>query len=80
LREYLLDAGISTGLHYPIPVHLQPGYRHLGYKEGDLPETERACKEVLSLPMYPELEDEKVLRIAESVRQFCRQSVEAVHS
>jgi dTDP-4-amino-4,6-dideoxygalactose transaminase len=80
LREHLLGAGISTGLHYPIPVHLQPGYRHLGYKEGDLPETERACKEVLSLPMYPELEEETVFRIADSVRQFCRQSVEAVHS
>jgi dTDP-4-amino-4,6-dideoxygalactose transaminase len=80
LREYLLGAGISTGLHYPIPVHLQPGYRHLGYREGDLPETERACKEVLSLPMYPELEDETVLRIAASVRQFCRQPVAAVHS
>ncbi len=80
LREHLLAAGISTGLHYPIPVHLQPGYRHLGYNEGDLPETERACKEVLSLPMYPELEDETVLRIADSVQQFCRQSVEAVHT
>jgi dTDP-4-amino-4,6-dideoxygalactose transaminase len=80
LRQHLLAAGISTGLHYPIPVHLQPGYRHLGYNEGDLPETERACKEVLSLPMYPELEDETVLRIADSVQQFCRQSVEAVHT
>ncbi len=80
LREHLHSAGISTGLHYPIPVHLQPGYRHLGYKEGDLPETERACKEVLSLPMYPELETDTVLSIADSVRQFCRQSVEAVHS
>jgi dTDP-4-amino-4,6-dideoxygalactose transaminase len=79
LREHLLHAGISTGLHYPIPVHLQPGYRHLGYKEGDLPETERACREVLSLPIFAELSDEAVLRIADSVRQFCRQSVEAVH-
>lgn len=80
LRERLLAEGISSGLHYPIPVHLQSGYRHLGYNEGDLPETERACKEVLSLPMYPELEDDAVLRVADSVRQFCRQSVEAVHS
>ncbi|HKO63037.1 MAG TPA: DegT/DnrJ/EryC1/StrS family aminotransferase [Pyrinomonadaceae bacterium] len=80
LREHLHAAGIGTGLHYPIPVHLQPGYRHLGYREGDLPETERACKEVLSLPMYPELNQDQVLRIADSVRTFCRQSVSAVHS
>lgn len=80
LREHLQSNGIGTGLHYPIPVHLQPGYRHLGYQEGDLPETERACKEVLSLPMFPELEEDTVLRIADSVRAFCRQSVEAVHS
>lgn len=78
LRAHLQKAGISTGLHYPIPVHLQPGYRHLGYNEGDLPETERACEEVLSLPMYPELSAESVLSIAESVRQFCRKS-RAVH-
>jgi dTDP-4-amino-4,6-dideoxygalactose transaminase len=80
LREHLHANGIGTGLHYPIPVHLQPGYRHLGYHEGDLPETERACKEVLSLPMFPELEDDTVRNIADSVRAFCRQSVEAVHS
>jgi dTDP-4-amino-4,6-dideoxygalactose transaminase len=80
LREYLLNEDISTGLHYPIPVHLQPGFVGVGHKAVELPETERACKEVLSVPMYPELEDEAVLRIAASVRTFCRQSVEAVHS
>ena len=78
LRAYLQKAGISTGLHYPIPVHLQPAYRYLGYEEGDFPETERACKEVLSLPIYPELTDEAVLSIVDSVRQFCRKS-RAVH-
>ena len=78
LRAYLQNAGISSGLHYPIPVHLQPAYRHLGYEEGDFPETERACKEVLSLPIYPELADEAVLSIVDSVRQFCRKS-RAVH-
>ena len=78
LRSYLKEAGISTGLHYPIPVHLQPGFRHLGYSEGDLPETERACKEVLSLPMYPELTKQDVASIVDSVRQFSLKS-EAVH-
>jgi len=78
LRAYLQKAGISTALHYPVPVHLQPAYQHLGYGEGDFPETERACKEVLSLPIYPELADEAVLSIVDSVRQFCRRS-RAVH-
>lgn len=80
LREHLHSNGIATGLHYPIPVHLQPGYRHLGYRDGDLPETERACREVLSLPMFPELEDGTVRRITDSVRAFTRQPVAAVHS
>jgi dTDP-4-amino-4,6-dideoxygalactose transaminase len=79
LREHLHANGISTGIHYPIPVHLQPGFNNLGYQEGDLPETERVCREVLSVPMYPELATETVTQIAASVRQFCRQAV-AVHS
>ncbi len=78
LRAHLEAAGVSTGVHYPIPVHLQPGFNNLGYQEGDLPQTERVCREVLSLPMYPELSNEIVMQIADSVRQFCRQAV-AVH-
>lgn len=77
LREHLQADGISTGVHYPIPVHMQRGFNNLGYKEGDLPQTERVCREVLSLPMDPELTDETIMEIAESVRQFCRQSVAA---
>jgi dTDP-4-amino-4,6-dideoxygalactose transaminase len=79
LREHLHAEGISTGIHYPIPVHLQPGFNNLGYEEGDLPETERVCREVLSVPMYPELATETVMQIADSVRQFCGHAV-AVHS
>ena len=79
LREYLHGKGIGTGVHYPIPVHLQRGFSGLGYKQGDLPETESVCREVLSLPMYPELKEETVIEISDSVRQFCRQAV-AVHS
>ena len=79
LREHLHSKGISTGVHYPIPVHLQRGFSNLGYKQGDLPETERVCREVLSLPMYPELKDETAIEIADSVRAFYRQPV-AVHS
>jgi len=79
LREHLHANGISTGIHYPIPVHLQPGFNNLGYTEGDLPETERVCRQVLSVPMYPELTSETIIQIADSVRQFCRQGVE-VHT
>ena len=78
LRAHLQAAGVSTGVHYPIPVHLQRGFSNLGYSAGDLPHTERVCREVLSLPIYPELADETVMQIADSVRQFCRQAV-AVH-
>ena len=78
LREHLEAHGISSGIHYPIPVHRQRGFSNLGYGEGDLPETERVCREVLSLPMYPELATETVVQIADAVRQFCRQAV-AMH-
>jgi dTDP-4-amino-4,6-dideoxygalactose transaminase len=77
LREYLHANGISTGIHYPIPVHLQRGFSNLGYVEGDLPHTEQVCREVMSLPMYPELTSDNVMQVADSVQQFCRQSVAA---
>ncbi len=77
LRDHLHARGISTGVHYPIPVHMQRGFNNLGYSEGDLPHTERICREVLSLPMYPELRSETVVQIADEVKQFCRQSVAA---
>jgi dTDP-4-amino-4,6-dideoxygalactose transaminase len=78
LREHLHANGISTGVHYPIPVHLQRGFSDLGFKEGDLPVTEQVCREVLSLPMYAELEHATALEIAESVRQFAQPAV-AMH-
>lgn len=77
LREYLYANGISTGVHYPIPVHMQKGFNNLGFNEGDLPETEHVCREVMSLPMYPELTAETVKQISESVRDFCRQPIAA---
>lgn len=79
LREHLQANGISSGIHYPIPVHLQRGFSNLGFSEGDLPETEQVCREVMSLPMYPELTDDTVEQISESVLSFCRRSL-AVHS
>lgn len=59
-RAKLTDAGVQTGVHYPIPVHLQPAYRDLGYSPGDFPVSEQAGKEVLSLPIYPELTREQI--------------------
>jgi dTDP-4-amino-4,6-dideoxygalactose transaminase len=78
LRKHLNANGISSGIHYPIPVHMQRGFNNLGFSEGDLPKTEGVCREVLSLPMYPELKNEILMQIVDSVREFCRQAV-AVH-
>ncbi len=70
LQEHLGNEGISTVIHYPIPLHLQPAYKDLGYKEGDLPVAEECARQVLSLPMYAELSAEQVERVAEAVRAF----------
>lgn len=64
IRRILHVEGIETGIHYPIPVHLQTAYNSLKYKVGDFPNSELASEEVLSLPLYPELPDEQVSRIA----------------
>jgi dTDP-4-amino-4,6-dideoxygalactose transaminase len=79
LQRHLQSAGVSTGIHYPIPVHLQRGYRDLGHSVGDFPHTERAAAQTLSLPMYPELTQGDLLQVADSVRKFSRQKL-AVHS
>jgi dTDP-4-amino-4,6-dideoxygalactose transaminase len=70
LRSALAEAGIGTGIHYPIPVHLQPACRHLGYGVGDLPVTERVAGEIVSLPMYPELSAEQIDYVAEALAAF----------
>jgi dTDP-4-amino-4,6-dideoxygalactose transaminase len=72
LVNHLKARGVSTGIHYPIPVHLQSGYRDLGYKVGDLPHTEQASNEVLSLPMYAELSSEAVTEVCYRIREFGR--------
>ncbi|MGQ9713038.1 MAG: DegT/DnrJ/EryC1/StrS family aminotransferase [Desulfotomaculales bacterium] len=70
LRAYLAEQGIATEVYYPLPLHLQPCFRHLSYREGDLPESERASREVLSLPMFPELTEEEQGYVAEEIRGF----------
>lgn len=71
-REHLTQRGIGTGVHYPVPVHLQEAAQFLGYARGDLPVTERLAAEVVSLPMYPELRDSDVETVAEAVKEFFR--------
>jgi dTDP-4-amino-4,6-dideoxygalactose transaminase len=63
-RAALGEAGVQTGVHYPIPVHLQPAYRDLGYGAGDFPVAEGVSRDVLSLPMFPELTAEQIRRVA----------------
>ncbi len=67
LRATLAADGVQTGIHYPIPIHRQPAYRDLGYPRGAFPVTERYAEEILSLPMYPELDDVAVARVAATV-------------
>jgi dTDP-4-amino-4,6-dideoxygalactose transaminase len=69
LARSLHAHGIATGIHYPVPVHLQPAYADLGYRAGDFPESERAASEVLSLPMYPELSPTDIELVTAAVRQ-----------
>ena len=68
VRAQLAEAGVQTGIHYPIPLHLQPAYRDLGFTEGDFPIAERVAGEVLSLPMFPELTDGQIDMIAGVIR------------
>jgi dTDP-4-amino-4,6-dideoxygalactose transaminase len=69
--EFLAKRGISCGIHYPVPIHLQQAYRDLGYRAGAFPVTERVAPELLSLPMYPELTDEQVAGVVQGLRAFC---------
>lgn len=70
LQKYLAEAGIGTGIHYPIPIHLQKAYASRGWKRGDFPVTEAAAEEILSLPMYAGLRAEQQKQVAESVSLF----------
>ena len=69
LQQQLHAAGIQTGIHYPVPVHLQPAYASHGHTAGDFPVAEQQARRVLSLPMFPELTDEQLARVAEGIKQ-----------
>lgn len=70
LKKHLHLKGIQTGIHYPIPIHLQAAYKHVGYKKGDFPVTEKYAEEILSLPMFPELTDEQIQTTVSAMKEF----------
>jgi dTDP-4-amino-4,6-dideoxygalactose transaminase len=72
LRAHLAERGIGTQIHYPVPIHMQEAAQFLGYRKGDLPVTEKVAGEVLSLPMYAELTDAQIDRVATNVLEFMR--------
>ena len=71
-QDALKEQGIQTGVHYPVPVHLQPAFADLGYRAGQFPASERAAKEVLSLPMFPELSAEQCETVCGAVRRLAQ--------
>lgn len=70
LKSYLADAGIGTGIHYPVPLHLQNAYRQLGYHKGDFPVAEQIATEIISLPMYPGLQCEQQAEVVRSIGAY----------
>jgi dTDP-4-amino-4,6-dideoxygalactose transaminase len=77
LQAHLAEAGIGTGIHYPIPLHLQKAYQHLNYKKGDFPVTERVAMEIVSLPMFPQLRQEHLALVTTSVKEFATSKIGA---
>jgi len=70
LMNHLKRAGIGTGIHYPIPLHLQKAYAAMHYSRGEFPVTEKIAAEILSLPMYPQLTPEQQIRVVKEVSGF----------
>ncbi len=70
LKKHLEANGVGCALHYPLPLHLQKCYAFLGHREGDFPVTEKAARECLSLPIYPELTDDQIRRVVWVIKEF----------
>jgi dTDP-4-amino-4,6-dideoxygalactose transaminase len=77
LQRYLSAAGVQTGIHYPVPVHLQPAYAALGHREGDFPNAESQSRRVLSLPMFAELTEHQLKYVADAIADFCADTAAA---
>lgn len=75
-REHVIQQlnkkDITAGVHYPVPIHLQPSFRHLDLREGSFPVSEQFCRETLSLPLWPQMEKEKIEYVADSMNEICR--------
>jgi UDP-2-acetamido-2-deoxy-ribo-hexuluronate aminotransferase len=70
LAEHLRGQGIVTAIYYPVPLHLQKCFASLGHRPGDFPQAEKACLEVLALPLYPEMPAQHVDQVSEAIRSF----------
>jgi dTDP-4-amino-4,6-dideoxygalactose transaminase len=70
LEGYLKERGIGTSIYYPVPLHLQKCFEYLGYRKGEFPVAEKLCETVLALPMFPELTEDEVSYVCESIRAF----------
>ena len=68
--KYLKEKRVSCGIHYPIPLHLQPAYSHLGLKQGDFNVSESLAKEILSIPVYPELTNDQLNYIVDCIKKY----------
>ena len=77
LRKHLAERGIGAAIHYPVPLHLQSAFRECGLKRGDLPHAERACREILSLPLWTGMTETDVSKVADSVRTFSQHRTSA---
>jgi len=75
LMSHLKDQGVGTGIHYPIPLHLQKAYQHRGYREGDFPICEKVAREIVSLPMFPQLQPEQQRKVVEAIAEFVESKV-----
>jgi len=79
LQEFLTEKGVGTGLHYPLPLHLQKAYAHMGFKKGDFPVSENTAGRLLSLPMYAELTEVQIEYVADCIKEYMKGAGRRVH-